>query len=58
MVGLGILALVVGIILWVTVMPVVGWILMVIGALLIVAGLLMGAVWGFSRAAGRRDTVY
>jgi hypothetical protein len=58
MVGLGILALVIGVILWVTVMPVIGWILMVIGALLIVAGILMGAVWSFSRAAGRRNTVY
>jgi hypothetical protein len=57
-VGLGILALVIGVILWLTVMPVIGWILMVIGAVLIVAGLLMGAVWGFSRAAGRRGTVY
>jgi hypothetical protein len=58
MVGLGILLLVVGVILWLTVLPVLGWILMVIGAILIVAGLLMGAVWGFSRAAGRRGTVY
>jgi len=58
MVGLGILLLVVGVILWLTVLPVLGWILMVIGAILIVAGLLMGAVWGFTRAAGRRGTVY
>ncbi len=58
MVGLGILALVIGVILWLTVMPVVGWILMVIGAILIVAGLLMGAVWSFGRAAGRRGTIY
>ena len=57
MVGLGILALVIGVILWVTVMPVIGWILMVVGALLIVAGLLMGAVWSFSRA-GRRGAAY
>jgi hypothetical protein len=57
MVGLGILALVIGVILWVTVMPVIGWILMVVGALLIVAGLLMGAVWSFSRA-GRRGPAY
>jgi len=56
-VGLGILALVVGVILWLTVLPVIGWILMVIGAILVVAGLLMGAVWSFSRA-GRRGTVY
>lgn len=57
MVGLGILLLLVGVILWVTVLSALGWILMVIGAILIVAGLLMGAVWGFSRA-GRRGTVY
>ena len=57
MVGLGILLLVIGIILWLTVMPAIGWILMVIGAILIVAGLLMGAVWNFSRG-GRRGTVY
>ena len=58
MVGLGILALIIGVILWVTVMPVIGWILMVIGAILIIAGILMGAVWSFSRGAGRRGTVY
>jgi glucose uptake protein GlcU len=58
MVGLGILALVIGVILWLTVMPVIGWILMVIGAILIVAGVLMGAVWSFGRAAGRRGSVY
>jgi hypothetical protein len=58
MVGLGILAFVVGVILWLTVMPVIGWILMVIGAILVVAGLLVGAVWSFSRAGGRRGTVY
>ena len=57
MVGLGILLLVIGVILWLTVMPAIGWILMVIGAILIVAGLLMGAVWSFSRT-GRRGTVY
>jgi len=39
-------------------MPVIGWLLMVVGALLIVAGLLMGAVWSFSRAAGRRGSAY
>ena len=54
MVGLGILALVIGIILWLTVMPAVGWVLMAIGAILIVVGILMGAVWNFSRAAGSR----
>ncbi len=58
MVGLGIVALIVGVILWLTVLPVVGWILMVIGAVLIVAGLLMGAVWGFSRSAGRRGATF
>jgi hypothetical protein len=57
MVGLGILSLVIGVILWLTVMPAIGWILMVIGAVLIVAGILLGAVWGFSRA-GRGGTVY
>ncbi len=58
MVGLGILALIIGVILWLTVMPVIGWILMVIGAVLIIAGILMGAVWSFSRGAGRRGSVY
>ena len=59
MVGLGILLLVVGAILWLTVMPAIGWLLMAIGVILIVAGLLLGAVWGFSRAAGtRRGGVY
>jgi hypothetical protein len=57
-VGLGILLLVVGALLWLTVMPVIGWILLVVGAILIVAGLLMGAVWSFGRTAGRRGGVY
>jgi hypothetical protein len=57
-VGLGILLLVVGVLLWLTVMPVIGWILMVVGALAIIAGLLMGAVWSFSRAAGPRRGYY
>jgi len=57
-VGLGILALVIGLILWVTVMPAIGWILMAIGVILIVAGILMGAVWSFSRGVGRRTTTY
>jgi hypothetical protein len=57
-VGLGILLLVVGAILWLTVMPAIGWLLMAIGIILIVAGILLGAVWGFSRAASRSDTVY
>jgi len=57
MVGLGILALVIGVILWLTVFPAIGWILMAIGVILIIAGLLLGAVWGLSRT-GRRGTVY
>ena len=58
MVGLGILLFIVGVILWLTVLPVIGWILMAIGVVLFVAGLLMGAVWTLSRAGGRRGTVY
>ena len=58
MVGLGIVLLIVGIVLWVTVLPVIGWILMVIGAIAIVAGFLMGALWTFGRSARRRGTVY
>jgi hypothetical protein len=57
-VGLGILLLIVGLILWLTLMPAIGWVLTAIGVILIVAGLLLGAVWGFSRAAGRRGGVY
>lgn len=57
MVGIGILAFIVGIILWLTVLPVIGWILMAIGVILVIAGLLMGAVWGLTRG-GRRGTVY
>lgn len=49
MVGIGIFALVIGLILWLTVMPAIGWVLMAIGVVLIVVGLLLGAVWGFSR---------
>lgn len=49
MVGLGILCLLIGLVLWLTVMPAIGWILMAIGVILIVAGLVLGAVWGFSR---------
>jgi hypothetical protein len=56
-VGIGILAFIVGIILWLTVLPVIGWILMAIGVILIIAGLLMGAVWGLTRG-GRRGAVY
>ncbi len=58
MVGLGILAFIVGVILWLTVMPGIGWALMAIGVVLALIGLLMGAIWSFSRAAGRRGTVY
>jgi signal transduction histidine kinase len=58
MVGLGIVALIIGIILWLTVFPAIGWILMAIGVILIIAGLLLGAVWGLSRTGGRRGTVY
>jgi hypothetical protein len=57
MVGLGIALLIIGVLLWLTVLPALGWILMVIGAIVVVAGLLMGAVWSFSRG-GRRGTVY
>lgn len=49
MVGLGILLLIVGLILWLTVMPAIGWILMAIGVVLIVLGLVLGMAWGFSR---------
>jgi hypothetical protein len=58
MVGAGILLLVIGVILWLTVMPAIGWILMAIGVILLIAGILMGAIWSFSRGAGRRGTVY
>lgn len=54
MVGLGILSLLIGIVLWLTVAPAVGWVLMAVGVILIIVGILMGAVWSFSRAAGRR----
>ena len=55
MVGLGILALIIGVVLWLTVMPAVGWILMALGVILIIAGILLGAVWSLSRA-GRGTT--
>ena len=58
MVGLGIVLLILGVLLWLTVMPAIGWGLMVIGVILIVAGFLMGAMWSFSRGGGRRGTVY
>jgi uncharacterized membrane protein HdeD (DUF308 family) len=50
-VGLGILALIIGVILWLTIMPAIGWLLMAIGVILIIAGILLGAIWSFSRAA-------
>jgi hypothetical protein len=49
MVGLGILLLVIGLILWLTVMPAIGWVLMALGVVLIVLGLVLGMAWGFSR---------
>jgi hypothetical protein len=49
MTGLGILLLIVGLILWLTVMPAIGWILMAVGVVLIVLGLVLGMAWGFSR---------
>jgi hypothetical protein len=52
-VGLGILALIIGVILWLTIMPAIGWILMAIGVILIIAGILLGAVWSLSRGAAR-----
>jgi hypothetical protein len=58
LVGLGILLLIVGLLLWLTVMPAIGWTLMGIGIVLIVVGILLGAVWGFSRGVGRRGGVY
>jgi hypothetical protein len=51
MVGLGILLLVIGLILWLTIMPAIGWVLMAIGVVLIVLGLVLGMAWGFSRGA-------
>jgi hypothetical protein len=56
-VGLGILLFVVGVILWLTILPAIGWVLMGIGVVLVIAGLLLGAVWGLSRA-GRRGGAY
>ena len=58
MVGLGILVLIIGVVLWLTVMPAIGWILMAIGAILIVVGLVIGAVWSLGRTAGRRRATY
>jgi len=58
LVGLGILVLIIGVVLWLTVMPAIGWILMAIGAILIVVGLVIGAVWSLGRATGRRGATY
>jgi uncharacterized membrane protein HdeD (DUF308 family) len=55
-VGLGILALIIGVILWLTIMPAVGWLLMALGVILIIAGIVLGAVWSLSRGAGRGTT--
>jgi hypothetical protein len=49
MTGLGILLLIVGLILWLTIMPAIGWVLMAIGVVLIILGLVLGMAWGFSR---------
>lgn len=49
MTGLGIVLLIVGLILWLTIMPALGWILMAIGVVLIILGLVLGMAWGFSR---------
>lgn len=49
MTGIGILLLLVGLVLWLTVMPALGWTLMAIGLVLIVLGLVLGMAWGFSR---------
>ena len=57
MVGLGIALLIIGVLLWLTVLPALGWILMVLGVILAVAGIVLGAVWGFSRGP-RRGTLY
>jgi hypothetical protein len=49
MTGLGIVLLIIGLILWLTIMPALGWILMAIGVVLIILGLVLGMAWGFSR---------
>jgi hypothetical protein len=49
MTGLGILLLLIGLVLWLTVMPAIGWVLMAIGVVLIILGLVLGMAWGFSR---------
>ena len=55
MVGLGILLLVLGIVLWLTVMPVIGWILMVVGAIGVLLSLIFWSSWG--GFGGRRTVV-
>jgi hypothetical protein len=54
MTGLGILLLVIGLILWLTIMPAIGWVLMAIGIVLIVVGLVLGMAWGFTRRTSAR----
>jgi hypothetical protein len=49
MTGLGIVLLIIGLLLWLTIMPALGWILMAIGVVLIILGLVLGMAWGFSR---------
>ena len=49
MTGLGILLLLIGLVLWLTIMPAIGWVLMAIGVVLIILGLVLGMAWGFSR---------
>jgi hypothetical protein len=49
MTGLGFVLLFVVLILWLTVLPALGWILMAIGVVLIILGLVLGMAWGFSR---------
>ena len=58
MFGLGVALLILGAILWLTILPALGWILMVIGVIAAVAGLLLGAVWGFARGPRTRGPVY
>jgi hypothetical protein len=53
MVGLGIALLIIGVLLWLTVLPALGWVLMVIGAILVVAALVLGMGMGFARGSRR-----
>lgn len=57
MVGLGLLLIAIGIILWVTVFPVIGWTLIAIGVVAAIVGLIVGAVWGLT-GSGRRTRAY